>query len=337
MSNSTTREGQLWQPPRGRFPIPFTEREEDLATAAPKLGTANVEIIPKDIGASVVRTYSTPSDYATYVLTGADHIDLGGKLPAILEALTLTFNHSEGSGSAHDSGNAKSAGTSASYRLSMKADSTASAAVQPDIQPRIKTKRADNVPVNTYTFYILGNVTHAAVLARLTTLLGTVLAWPAFNEEALTITLSGANASFSAGSSSSVAASISANSYSEAFTSGNSSSKQVGITTVTKEIPPTLHAAITLDINYTGIPVSAVATTGFGLTVGAGTPQFGGLNLSHNTVHTVVPLVSPTFFPATNPPALPPSGLYLFRVDSQEAEFGYSVVRAVVVDFASIV
>lgn len=341
MSDSTPNKRGQFSTPRSRFPTPYVESEKDKVSAHALIGTSTAEVTPIDKDQCKVREFTAPTElYEAFSRIEADHIDLSRDLPDVLLSIGVTYNHNHGDGSAEDIGSGYSFGDTVSIDANLSAKASGSQAVQPDIQPQWRRKRLTRVAVNAYMFFLSGNPTQAAILTKLATIIGSpVLAWPIFNEEIHTITLGGGAVSHSVGSSFGLKESLTRQQNGSINLSiGKSNSDEVSLTTITKELPPCIHAAITINNPFTPPTVNVRAVTSF-----AGAGEFDGVRGNGrggggDDSADARPTITPSFLPATNPPAYPSTGLYFYeaKIDDQD-DFGYSLVRAVVVDFATLV
>lgn len=261
------------------------------------------------------------------------------EFPDELTAITITYNTAIGVGTDSHPASQQSFvifGTG-SGGLSPSSSSQGSASIVPDIQPTIIQRARVNVFATEYTFYMPSGSTRAQILTRLTTLAGaTVLAWPQFNEKAVYLTLNGQQVSVSAKADTSVTAGGSLDSGQTGYQWGNGTSQEIGLTTTTKTIPPTIHALL----NLTGATSTATAAAD----ADASTPALfvgsvGEQPAITNTVSVSLNAeaeVTPASIPATSPTTIPATGLYVFSLNPGPIAFGQVIFQAIVVDFATL-
>lgn len=324
--------------------LTYTEQVQDYRQADALVGTAKTEVTPQDRQASVVRVWSgTIADLDSYFAAFAATTSIGG-LPDVLTAMTVTFNKNHGDGeSIHDVGTAVSAGTSGGLNVDPTASASASAAIIPDIQPAIQPTIANNVPVIIYVFYIKGDVTQAAVIAKLLSASSlTVLAWPKFRPVSHVFTLVGQQKSVSQQADSHSQNRWANDSLSYAIspfdgTRSDGFSLDTGISIRTIQLPPTIHGSITLSASSSTQTATVTVTANIPAIVGSGiAPSFDAVvNEPDPITITVTGSISPSSLSATSGQAsIPTSGLYLLDVTSQPDIAGYNIVRATVFDFA---
>lgn len=299
------------------------------------------EITPLDAHSARVRLYNVEeideilAGTSIIVPTTIARIDL----PATLNSIAVVYNTATGSGT--DSHPASQQlillfGTG-SGALTPSSSSQGSAAITPDLQIDITERYLVNIPATEYTFYLPSGSNMAAVLAKLVSLGATgVQAWPRFYPVSHTITLIGQQVSVSAKADTSSGGGGSDESGQVAYQYGNGTSSEVGITTITKTIPPTIHNTI----NISGDTESTATASA---DADASTPTFTAVGTIISPISNSVSIsqdatasVSPTTLAATNPPSIPSSGLYLYSLNPGPSEFGQIIFQAVVVDFATL-
>lgn len=159
--------------------------------------------------------------------------------------------------------------------------------------------------------------------------------WPIFQPKAHTITLTGKSLSGTGEAAVQQSVSIAGSDVSVAYSITEGSSLQAGLTIKTVRIPPTLHGAITL--SFPGAYSQAVVA---GADVNMTGSLTGGSHWPPQEAHSGVvggyatASFSPASFSATTPAAVPTSGLYVLKQDSQFYRYGLNQVRVVVVDMA---
>lgn len=299
------------------------------------------EITPLDAHSARVRLYNVTeideilAGISIIVPTTIPRIDL----PATLNSITVVYNTATGAGSdSHPASQQFVAlAGSGSGSISPSSNSQGSAAITPDLQIDITERYLVNVSAMEYTFYLPSGSTMADVIAKLITLGATgVQAWPQFRPVSHQITLIGQQASVSAKADTSVGGGGTIDSGQAFYQWGNGTSAEIGLTTITKTIPPTIHGVI----NVSGASTSSATATATAdaSSVAFSTP-LGTIGAITNTVsksQDATASVSPTTLSATTPAAIPSSGLYIYSLNPGPSEFGQIIFQAIVVDFATL-
>lgn len=168
--NGKLLQGQAYDP-TDDIVVRFTERMFQDDNADGILGQARTDITPHDEASSQVRVWESPATALDGIIyTFASTVNL--QLPDVLVSVTITYNKSaQSSTSTHAVGTAVCTGTSGGLDLNPSSSAQAGAAVVPDAQVEIAQTWGQNVPVTQYFFYLAGNVTTAAILAKLQTFL----------------------------------------------------------------------------------------------------------------------------------------------------------------------
>lgn len=149
--------------------IVYTEQMMDKTDADAVVGNMRTEVIPNDRDSSKVRVWSGASiPTLDSYFKGFPGV-VSFELPAVLTAITTTFNKNSGSGvSIHAVGDAAWVGESGGLNLDPTSSTNSSAAIIPDIQPIISTVDSSRVPVTNYVFYSASDiVTLAAIITRI--------------------------------------------------------------------------------------------------------------------------------------------------------------------------
>lgn len=327
MSNGKLLHGQLMHGHK-QVIVPYTQQECDEATALTYIGQDRTEVNPTDRGSSLVKQFGIPDlsgAFYSYIAPGSI------ELPNVLTSLSVVYNKGGGDTTFIENANCAASGTAWSVGASVSGTTQASSYCVPKLLHTIDSAPATNVPTINCFFYTTSLDT-ATILSILSTKLGaTVLEWPLFKPQPLSFVLFGertsasgrqdyqASASFNSGSSSSTLVK------SEGFGFGNDKNPNAEDV----QIPPTLHGAFTLLSNDSNSHTGSTSVT-----ITGGILSGGG---SNSATADASGSVTPNTVAATSPPALPTSGLYLYRVIPDEILiYGNYPVRAIVFDFASI-
>lgn len=340
-SSGDKRSGQHYDPRNDRVER-FTEQILAIAEANALLGSNRTEIIPHDKISALVRIYTPPTaDIEAFVDSTPGTVNL--RLPDTLTGITVTFNTNEQDGAgSHSAGTALGQGAG-SFNFQPRATAQGSASILPDVQIDIEQVWSENVPCMKYGFYMLVGSTRAQILARLTAIAAaSVLAWPNFRPVSHTLTLKGQQISLQQMAEADERFWYNAEHvWGYQYSSGESYSKSGDVTIRSIRIPPTIHGAITI----TGATSTASVTT----TVAVHIPSvFSDVpdpditlaavdNAPTPITKTANGSVSPTSLSATSPTGVPTSGIYLLDIAPAESEWGYTFLKATVVDFADLV
>lgn len=360
MSSGKLVQGQKYDPKDG-FTVPFSQQMHESEVAAAMQGNAATEIIPQDAAASLVRIYGPPDGWETEVLELFDTVSF--QLPDVLQSINITYNYAHGNGGKDSSVDCYSEGMAGGLNMSPSNTCQASASIVPDATIGIAQVWAQNVPARKLIFYMQGDITQAALLARLDAITGTTVnLWPAFKPEPITLSLQGQSKSIQQTAESSHMDRWSLEgigSLSWNIEVGDGYSVETSTTTKTMQIPPTIHGEITVTGEGGGIDLGSYTPTvdevaeiaagtlcivGItttvdasldGITGAGGAPSFPAVPNTPTPITAVVRgRAKPGTIPATTPSAIPTSGLYLFKTDAQKWHDDINVVQVVLVDFS---
>lgn len=332
------RAGQLFSPGQ-KFPQPFGEQVLPQEDADAKIGQARTEIIPIDKDNSRVREFGDLTGNLTaYSEYEGVTLNLNNDLPSVLRGIDITISRSSGEGAASETGIVRTAADTSQASMSLSASAKSHVGAEIAVRPDVKEPDFDNIDAIAYTFFMPVNFTMADVRSKLATIIGSpVNAWPRFRTESVRVVTFGASVSFTANASLSQSVSANPNSgdASYSFSEGEGKSQDKTSTQTITDIAPTIHAAITLATNYISTPINATAQVGW-----TGNDFFESKSKTVTTsTGGVAPVISPHYIPATNPSAIPTTGLYLYpRITSGDApeDAAFKIVRAIVVNFANI-
>jgi hypothetical protein len=352
MSDGKILSGQQFDPRGTMLVRRFTEQVQDYTkSVSPQTtgleGTDGVEISPTDGAAAKIRTWNLTAIAAEYE---ASVIEFPGKvtvdLPDVLTSITATYNKSSGSGASNHPASQQffNVLNSGSGNLSPKATTQGSAAIIADVIVNITNFRGIQVNCQHYYFYLTNTATLAQIIAKLGTIAscGTVTDLPIFKPETKQIKVYGGQVSIQQSANTNAALSFSSNknnvitSTVRSFEYGDGNSKEIGVSTKVITIPPTIHAALSvggLTTDTETVTVTVVANS---------LPIYINANIVVPTIineptplqATVNAGVTPVSLSATVPSAIPTSGKYLVAHTGDIAEYGFTLIHAVVVDFA---
>lgn len=333
--------------PQDPFVVPFTQQKMSDIDANLLVGNYATELQPLDAQATEVKVFDLTALRAylsTYYVQYPDTEDL--TLPEVLESVAVEYNVNTGNGvNIHDPGFVVSSGpTHGGIELNANSTAHGSVSVIPDVIVEISSTYAKNVPTTHYLFYLEGNITSDAVFARLHAIIGTdVNPWPIFKPKAHTLLLKGQQTSISQNATAQVHSvwdshSNISSSFSPYLTGRDDGfSLETGVSIKSVTIPYTIHDDITVSGDTSvnpGCTVTVVAKTPAITGTGAA-PSFAAIDNSPAPLAgNATASISPTFLAATSPAAIPTSGLYIRETRCIPYEYGFSQVRAVVVDFS---
>lgn len=333
-----TRYGQDYN---ARFNVVIPWTETTITPAAS--GTANTEIRPVDFARQRNRTYDFANITAAYT---ASNISFPGKftvdLPNVLKKVSVTYNKSEGSGASNHPTSQQYVSFTAKGSGSLAPTSTAqaSAAITADVTYEIEYYQGISVDCTHHYFYL----TSTATLAQILTKTGAT-SLPKFKPQSAQIVAFGGQVSLQQSADSRISSS------SEAYSriSGDGYSTEVGVSSKVITIPPTIHGSITVKGQTTQTAAAYVSASADitqlvyvpkkGSTNGA--PDFtipptkvGLVNSPTPRYAQVTAGVTPTSLSATSPASIPTSGKYLVACSGDPVDYGFTLIHAVVVDFA---
>lgn len=318
--------------------IQYTEQRKVTGS---NQGDAGTEITPEDFSRSMVRVYNITAikaAYAAFHLGVPDYVNFtDGDIPPVLTVLTANYTADSGSGVHDETGAASSTGATISVSLSLTGSSEGSASVSPFVAPQILEVPKRPFAVMQYFGYMDGGFTQAQLLTKLAGVNfanATVNAWPAFKPVAITILAKTRKVSGRAEAAASTSYGKGTDRVDAATSSGQSKSVQVSTGIQVIQIPPTLHA------NLAG-SIPADATTNFSAVARVNLTGSGGPASKDSGTATTGTLTagggfSSTSLAATTITTWPTTGLYLFNVQTSQAEFGQVLFRAIVFDFSTL-
>ena len=333
-----TRYGQDYN---ARFNVVIPWTETTVAPAAS--GTASTEIRPVDFAKQRNRTYNFANITAAYT---ASNISFPGKftvdLPNVLKKVSVTYNKNEGSGASNHPTSQQYVSFTAKGSGSLAPTSTAqsSASIIADVTYEIEYYQGISVDCTHHYFYL----TSTATLAEILTKTGAT-SLPKFRPQSVQIVAFGGQVSLQQSADSRISAS--SESYSRIY--GDGYSTEVGVSSKVITIPPTIHNSITVQGQTTQTAAAYVSASADitqlvyapkkGSTNGA--PDFtisptkvGLVNSPTPRYAQVTAGVEPTSFSATSPASIPTSGKYLVACSGEPVDYGFTLIHAVVVDFA---
>ena len=283
---------------------------------------------------TVQTTPSTSLD--TYSISFPSRMDI--QVPDTLKSIEVIWSQDSGAGYSNSEWLGNAIGTSGSVSGNETDTATATATVKPELKIDIQKSWGSDIPVRVIAFFIQtvnGSVTESSLRQRLTSIIGPNLPWPLFKPVSHTIVLTGAKVGVSVSAGATVAASFSEvnSSYDKSSRVGSDRDGSLSVQALT--IPATLHPTISIGGGTTKEQtVSVSVKTGFA----QNGFYFAPLNfdVENNGAAVARGSVSPTVLPATSPPAVPTSGLYVIRTSVEPYKWGWAKCTAVVLDASNL-
>jgi hypothetical protein len=342
--------GQQYLPERNVFAA-YTEQSIKYdKTVTPRVtgseGTAGVDQTPLDGASAKVRTYDLVAVQAALVAIRfkyalrLERIDL----PRELTAITVVTNSATGSGVGNHPVSQQEATIteSATATINPRASAEASSAVSFEIYFTWKPFVREHGKALACGFYYTGNITETEVLTALAhadLIGGTVIAWPLFKPTIETLVLKGAEVSVKQSADSSATIGTDWDGFVKMGTIeyGDEYSERVGVSSKTIELPECIHGALSVSPNTATADAATSVKANTVLMSGPGGFVSAIVNEPTPRTKTATASITPTSLSATSPAAVPTTGKYLYKWDSQEVGYGVRSVSAIVLDMADYV
>jgi hypothetical protein len=294
--------------------IPYTEK---ITTNIP---SGSSEATPIDNNRYLVTEYD-PDQIASY-LNGffqSYPTTINMNLPRVLESVIITWDEKNQEGSYDNIPSA--GGTLYQFANTDKGEASSFSSATPIVNLNFKDVWGQNIPAEVNIFFLKNPVTKQQILSKLG-----VLEWPTFKPKSHLITGKGVEVRASV----SVAASISIQQPKPSVFGGYTDRSRQrefsrSITPVSINIPPCLHGSI--NINQTrnvSANISATAST-------AGAGSFGGVSSTQSALITDTAYVTANLG-STSPTSIPSSGRYLIDSNVDFFKYGFSIVRATIIN-----
>ena len=305
----------------------FTEQVGPLGIG---VGNPNTDSDPVDFSRSRERVWDLTAIKATldaYIspLYGNTALDI----PDQLTGISVDFQGSSGAGAYSETGFATLVGPGTAG-ISLNGDAQGSAAAMPEVTMDIVKRAVDRIPYTDYYFFAPKSYSRTQVIARLNTLIsGSVLdSWPvSFTPKSITLILKGQSLSLQGRSNAHLSVTTNgAGITALAAGSGAGSSYNYDITIRAVTISPTIHGALTITGATASQSTSCQSAT---VITSYATGDTGTLT------GTVNASVSPTSISSSGV-SIPSSGFYIINLDMQPYKYGYTAVRARVINAANI-
>jgi hypothetical protein len=310
--------------------VETTEQFVSPPTSAPGNFYGEIRIIDEDHSLQITETVPT-SALASYVRTIPTWSNI--PIPPVLTGIDIVWNEDFGEGRYGGVWQGHAEGDSYTLTGSNSGDATSTVSFIPEVTPKIKEYWTRGIPTKTHYFYT-STVSVEAILARLSSITGaTVEEWPIFKPEPVIIALIGGKMSVQAKASAQGYYSIDSDSFGVSLSESDGESYDFNHSNRSLVIPPTIHAAFNLSGDKlktkTITATAAVRWYGYG---GFPSTTSDGASVSKQ----LRAFVSPTSVTATSPSAIPVTGFYLVDCHIEEADWGYSMVMAEVLDASKL-
>lgn len=337
---------------RKNLTFPFWERMFDYTgdtltrKTGQESGAAAMDQTPEDRQAAKVRQYDVAAIVAAALArpaqTGPAKVKVN--LPDVLNSVTVTFNKNSGSGATNfpASQQAYSITNAGSGQADIRAQAQASAAIVPSVSWDIDSFSQIEVNATIVSFYFGPLVTMADVLSVCSVAMGaTVTDLPIFQSKQHQLVLKGQQVSLQATAETDVGSAFNSNDTLPASSGfvkwGDSYSQEVGVSSHVETIPYSIHGLLTIASNTDTATVTVTvkadtpAITGPGsAAIGAVTNEPTPITLTANG--SVKTTSGGNTLSATPQTDVPRTGLKLVDVQSNEDDYGLSLVHATVVD-----
>jgi len=308
--------------------IPYTEQVVASGAAA---GHAHTDVTPLSAAFDLAKVFD-PTAVAT--LFAAFHLVFPGttslQFPDEMTGVALSFETHSGEGAANGSGTGSWTGHG-SWTVPISQSTQASQSVMPVFVPTIKQKWGRNVPTTRVMVLLPMPVSADDVLTKISAVVGTVTAWPKFNPAEMGVKLVGQSVSIRVEATNHVQSGGSIDSAEYAESGGTSYSVEVGMTIRTERISATIHG------NFASGFLEATSTPGaMSLTAAA---NAGGAYPQSITKDSIAPQASYSISnvgATVGATSVPTTGKRLLSVEAEPYQFGYAMIHAEVVDFATL-
>lgn len=311
-----------------------TQRKREASGTS--IGVAHAKITAQGDGTDITETFD-PTALATAL--DAYHTYFPGKitadLPLELQSVQVVWETSSGDGDSDEDSQGQSIGSTWAVQLNQNNQAQGSASVMPEIIPTYKpTPRGNELPSEDHFFFLPNPVTSAAVLAKLTALIGaSILDWPIFQPDIPTFVLRGQKVSGQ--TSASARASLSSSDSGITYLTGDGSglSQDFGSSIGSRTLERCIHGAISLsgdteqtaEVSMSSHAIAAITFLGV---------AFNAEGERDETL-SVEGSVTPTSLTATpGATTVPTSGKRMKSCDPNIYGLGYSIIRAQIFDFS---
>lgn len=309
--------------------FPIQRKREASGTS---IGVAHAKVTAQGDGTDITEIPDLTTLAAAlnaYVATFPTTVDC--TFPPELTNIAIYWEISNADGDSSDTSSGTATGNPFSIALSSSVEAQGSATVMPEISPKYKIVDGNDVPAIDYYFFLANPVTRAAVLSKVTTLAGAVVVdWPRFHPDIPVFVLQGQKASASAHANAKATVDDTATSFATGTVHGDGLSQDFGSSIGSRQLERCIHGNVGVAGSanvFQDFTVTAEANANVGAISAIGGPR--------SETITVEGQINPTATGATSgATSVPTSGLRLKNCDVNIYGYGYSVVRARVIDFS---
>jgi hypothetical protein len=294
--------------------IPYTER---ISTVKP---SGSAEAVPLDDTRYLVREYDKndiESYLSSFLQTYPTTISMD--LPRVLESIDIQWDEKTSEGSYINTPVA--AGVLYQFSNTDKGEASTLSSATPLVSLNFKDVWSKNIPATVFIFFLKNPVTEASILSKTGS-----AKWPTLKPKSHVITGKAVEIQASV----SVSASVNIQQPKPAEFGGyTDQSKQTdfkrSITPITVNIPPCLHGGFAIDQEKEVIAeiTASAKTAAYGI--------FSSLTSEETALIEDVAFIRGDLI-ATSPPDIPTSGKYLIDSNVDFFKYGFSIVRATVID-----
>ena len=284
---------------------------------------------------AIIKTDSLDAALENYVASFPMLIDL--QLPNVLEDVVSVLSGGSQAGVYESNWNGQATGKAASLGGSERGQATASVTSLTEASIRIRQPYGNDLPATIYFFYIksASNIfSKEDFKTKLESIAGPVNYWPVFHPESVTVTTTGSKVSVTANVDATASASYNQTSDTPAnwtssleYSQGQGASYDISGNINTTNVPPTLHKAFNLTTAFDE-RVSVRAQVSIGISGEISTPTMNPVAEESVSAFSSLKLVCP----ATVPPDIPKSGLYITKTSLEPYRLGWAKAYAVVLD-----
>jgi len=294
--------------------IPYTER---ISTVKP---SGSAEAVPLDDTRYLVREYDKndiESYLSSFLQTYPTTISMD--LPRVLESIDIQWDEKTSEGSYINTPNA--GGLLYQFSNTDKGEASTLSSATPLVSLNFKDVWSKNIPATVFIFFLKNPVKEASILSKTGS-----EKWPTLKPKSHVITGKAVEIQASV----SVSASVNIQQPKPAVFGGyTDQSKQKdykrSITPITVNIPPCLHGGFAIDQEKEVIAeiTASAKTAAYGI--------FSSLTSEETALIEDVAFIRGDLI-ATSPPDIPTSGKYLIDSNVDFFKYGFSIVRATVID-----
>lgn len=298
--------------------------DEDILPTAGEVGDAHKSVQPIGLGFGIIKTpdvAAAEANMEAYMFEFAGTRDLD--LPNELLSVVCTMERSSGMGVYDTTDYFGIWIDHGSYSVSDRGTAQGSVALTPSVRPIVRENPAKNTPTKHYLFYLPSPITLADIITKC----GLDGPWPIFKPKSASVTAVGRKASLQVTADAQYHNAGDATGSSEAGSSGEGSSREIGMVVSTTHISPTIHGNVPIsgdDFDSESVNISTIVAIG----------SLVGSVSEYAEVEAHV--ISDGLDDTDGETAIPNSGEFLLHADCEPFMLGWGRVHAESVDFAYV-